>query len=165
MAWERMKPGTDADRTIAEREWKRRARLLVDENLGEPVAVALREQGWNAKAVGEFGLDGRDDQEVLGVAWRERRFLLTQDQDFLDNRRFPFHRNPGLIVLPKGSIDTEWTDALWTVLNTVGRYSAIFEKAKIVVNREHEITVYNQGEGRSRYRFDRRGGASEWIEE
>ena len=156
-----------AERAEADREqneWKRRARLLVDENLGERLAGFLRDHRWNAKSVGEFGLDGHDDNAVFALAWRERRFLLTQDRDFLDSRRFPFTRNPGLIVLPKDPIDDDWISALWAALQIVASQSAIFEKAKVVVNKEREFTTYNEGEGRSRYRIESNGTVFQWVD-
>ena len=40
--------------------------------------------------------------KVLAFAWKEQRILLTHDFDFLDDSRFPFQRNPGLVGLLGG---------------------------------------------------------------
>jgi predicted nuclease of predicted toxin-antitoxin system len=53
--------------------------------------------------VDDVGLSGRSGEEVLAFAWEEQRILLTHDFDFLDDSRFPFQRNPGLVVLPGGT--------------------------------------------------------------
>src|SRR5262249_3236699 len=85
----------------------KRARFLVDESLGVGVYEVLVRLGWNAKWAGEVGLLGRSDEEVLAYAWREDRIVLTHDTDFLDQRRFPSHRHPGVIVLPGAEGDED----------------------------------------------------------
>jgi len=55
--------------------------------------------------VGDVDLAGRDDTEVYAYAWRENRVQLTHDGDFLDDKKFPQHCNPGVIVLPGGGGD------------------------------------------------------------
>jgi len=64
------------------------ARFLVDENLGRDAVRVLKENGWNAKFVGEVNLAGKDDQAVFACAWKSKRVILTHDRDFLDNRKF-----------------------------------------------------------------------------
>lgn len=95
---------------FSEREWRqinselaifrKRVRFLVDENVPEDLVSVLRERGYNTKSVAECELKGRDDEEIFGLAYKENRVLVTQDKDFLDDRRFPIQRNPGLAVLP-----------------------------------------------------------------
>jgi len=53
--------------------------------------------------VGEVGVEGKSDEDVFAFGWRDDRINLTHDQDFLNDWRFPFHRNPGVIVLPGGN--------------------------------------------------------------
>ena len=79
---------------------KKKARFLVDHSLGIGVAQELRQAKWNTKEVGELGLARLSDESVYSLAWKERRILLTHDQDFWDDRRFPPERNPGVIILP-----------------------------------------------------------------
>jgi predicted nuclease of predicted toxin-antitoxin system len=76
------------------------SRFLVDENLGQKLAPSLRHLGYNATDTYTLKLNGRSDEAVFAAAWRERRMLLTKDRDFLDDRRFPRHRNAGVVVLP-----------------------------------------------------------------
>jgi len=54
----------------------------------------------NAIDVWRVGLNGRNDQAVFSFAWKTRRILLTHDDDFWDDRQFPEHRNPGVVILP-----------------------------------------------------------------
>jgi predicted nuclease of predicted toxin-antitoxin system len=69
------------------------------------VSTALREKKLNVKDVYEEGLEGRPDEDVMAFAWDTQRVLLTHDRDFLDDRKFPANRNPGVIVLLGGSGD------------------------------------------------------------
>ena len=93
--------------------WKR-VKFLVDENLGEGTAEVLSDLGFNAEFANDVGLSGRSDEDVLGYAWRKGRVLLSHDTDFLDDTRFPEHRNPGVIILPGGSGEDE---DLWGALH------------------------------------------------
>ena len=78
------------------RTFSKEARSLVDENTGPTIAAALRSLGWNARAANEVGLNGRSDEDLFAYAWRDDRIIVTQDHDFMDDRRFPPHRNPGV---------------------------------------------------------------------
>jgi predicted nuclease of predicted toxin-antitoxin system len=78
----------------------RRSRFLVDESLGTGVAEVLRYLRYNAKFGPDVGLKGKADPTVYAYAWREKRILLTHDKDYLNDREYPFNRNPGVIVLP-----------------------------------------------------------------
>jgi len=100
MSWRRVPDAPAREVEAFVKDFRRKARFLVDESLGASVAEVLRGQGWNARYVRELSLEGRSDEEVFARAWAEDRILLTHDTDFLDDRRFPPHRNPGVVVLP-----------------------------------------------------------------
>src|SRR5215469_3132633 len=102
MAWKELAPVTDKQTRDFSR-FKKKARFLVDESLGEGVARVLREDGWNAIFVSDVGLVSHSDEDVFAHAWKEDRIVLTHDHDFLDDRCFPPHRNAGVIVLPGAS--------------------------------------------------------------
>ena len=69
-------------------------------------STALREKKLNVKDLYEEGLEGRPDEDVpMAFAWDTQCVLLTHDRDFLDDRKFPANRNPGVIVLLGGSGD------------------------------------------------------------
>lgn len=46
--------------------------------------------------VGEVGLEGKSDEDVFAFGWRDDRITLTHGKDLLNDRRFPFHRDPGV---------------------------------------------------------------------
>lgn len=57
-------------------------RLLVDQNLARRVAVLLRDAGHDAVHVSERGLASADDDEILALAAREGRVVISEDTDF-----------------------------------------------------------------------------------
>lgn len=59
----------------------RKPKLLLDENIGVIVAESLRREGYDSVSIIETH-PGVPDQEVLGLARKERRILVTLDKDF-----------------------------------------------------------------------------------
>jgi predicted nuclease of predicted toxin-antitoxin system len=82
------------------RKFESKARFLVDESVGMDAVRLIQDRGWNVCYVDDVGLLGRSEKEILTFAWREQRILLTHNLEFLDDSRFPFRHNPGLVVLP-----------------------------------------------------------------
>ena len=103
MPWKRISTPSDKDLRELRVAYRGKVRLLVDENAGPEVAEFLRGGGFNVKYVGEFGLCGHPDEDVFAVAWREKRVLVTHDEDFLNDQRFPPNRNPGVIRIGPGA--------------------------------------------------------------
>lgn len=56
-------------------------KFLLDENIGSSVAHHLKEMGHDVIWVGE-DLQGLEDELILAKAFREKRILITLDQDF-----------------------------------------------------------------------------------
>lgn len=56
-------------------------KLLADENIGFRVIMPLRKQGFIIKSVLEIN-PGIDDIEVLSLANKENRIIITTDKDF-----------------------------------------------------------------------------------
>ena len=103
MVWKALQQPNAADLRDLKREFEGKARVLVDESMGERVAGILRERGVNAKYAAEFGLIGRSDEDVFAAAWADKRAIFTHDSDFMDDRRFPHHRNPGVVLIRPGA--------------------------------------------------------------
>ena len=153
------------------REFKRKNRFLVDESLGIDVARSLREKGYSGEFVGDVGLAGHSDEDIFAFAWRERRMLWTHDRDFLDDDRFPEHRNPGVVVLPGGDgNDQAMGVGIGTALSVFGAGPSIWEKTKSTVSPTGEMTIRrrNFDTGRTettRYRMTGRGYAEIWEDD
>ena len=74
-------------------------KIKVDENLPSRLVVGLRTLGHDVETVASEGLAGRSDQEVWVAAGHEERFLITQDLDFSDSRRYRPGTHPGLLLV------------------------------------------------------------------
>ena len=61
------------------KNFKGKARFLVDESVGMATAGLIRDRGWNVRYVDDVGLLGRSEKEILTFAWREQRILLTHN--------------------------------------------------------------------------------------
>lgn len=147
-----------------------RGRFVVDESLGEGVARVMKEAGWNVVFAPDVGLGGHSDEDVFAFAWKEDRILLTHDRDFLDNRRFPFNRNPGVVVMPGGDGKGDGlVNALREVLNLLGHFRRLFRNAKIEISEQGfwNVRQFDRAEGRHtqrRLRFGDHGKVWQWQE-
>ena len=73
--------------------------LKLDENLPAQLAVALRQLGHNVHTVPEENLVGHPAPAIWQAVQSERRFLITQDLDFSDVRRFQPGSHAGLLLV------------------------------------------------------------------
>ena len=141
MPWRRLEDRPDESQGLAKRKGKR-ARFLVDESLGKGVADLLKTKGWNVRFVPDCGLAGHSDEDVLAFAYREDRVLLTHDHDFLSDRAFPPHRNPGIVVLPGGDgHENALVNALAEALGVVGPLREEHRGTKVFIDKEGVWTV------------------------
>jgi len=74
-------------------------RIKLDENLPVRMARMLAECGHDVDTVHQEGLAGRRDKEIWEAAQQGRRFLVTQDLDFSDRRRFAPGTHCGLLLV------------------------------------------------------------------
>lgn len=74
-------------------------KIKLDENLPENLQAALAEQGHDVDTVRAEGLRGADDDTIWSAAQESGRFLITQDMDFSDLRRFVFGAHRGVMVV------------------------------------------------------------------
>ena len=163
MVWRQLPPNPEASDLF-----KKRTRLLIDESLGREVAIYLRSRGYSAVFTSDVGLSGRSDEEIFAYAWRHKRMLWTHDRDFLDNRWFPEHRNPGVVVLPGGSGDSDaMAVGLNVALTVFGSGPGIWSKTKSIVSPTGEITIRSRDANTgkitaTRYRLTARDNAEQW---
>ena len=74
-------------------------RVKLDENLPAALAAALQMLGHDTDTALDEGLNGSSDQKVWEAAQDAHRFLITQDLDFADIRRFPQGTHEGVLIL------------------------------------------------------------------
>ena len=114
-------------------------RFKLDENLPGLLIEVLREHGHGADTSPEEGLAGCRDDELWETVVKTGRFLLTQDLDFSDVRKFVPGTHPGLLLI---RLDHPSRIAL------VERVSQILQtedieswKGCLVVATEHKIRI------------------------
>jgi len=109
------------------------AHFLVDENVDPDLADWIDRSGiWKADHVRDVGLAGKDDKAVFAWAWKHKRWILTHDDDFLDDRLFPFHRTYGVMVLPGGQCElSALREAMADVLGILGYSAKLFPSVLI----------------------------------
>lgn len=151
--------------------FRKKARFLVDESLGREVATVLNDRKWNVKFVDEAGLCGRSDEDVMAFAWRDDRILLTHDRDFLDDRRFPPYRNPGVVILPGADgKEADLISALAGLLAIVGPFREGYRHSKVVISSDRIWTFIKRNNEtgameKTRLRIRKNGPTEIWVDE
>jgi predicted nuclease of predicted toxin-antitoxin system len=74
-------------------------RIKLDENLPQGLAQRLGVLGHDVHTAQQENLAGRNDAEIWRAVLREKRFLITQDLDFPDARRFAPGSHPGVLLV------------------------------------------------------------------
>jgi predicted nuclease of predicted toxin-antitoxin system len=74
-------------------------KIKLDENLPARLVSILSQLGHPTDTVFDEGLTGRADDTVWNAAQRSERFLITQDLDFSDIRRFQPGTHHGLLLV------------------------------------------------------------------
>lgn len=166
MPWTELQLPADGEMREFSSEFRGRARFLVDENAGDEVAEALKTMGFNTKTASELGLRGRDDNELFAAAWKRERIIITHDPDFLDDRTFPRHRNPGVVVIRPGSDgrnDEGLIRCLLLTARLVGENASWLRGKKVEFTSSETLTISSK-EGKARYRWRRHSNPEIWEE-
>jgi predicted nuclease of predicted toxin-antitoxin system len=74
-------------------------RIKLDENLPIRLSPLLRTLGHEVSTVEDEGLSGKADFDIWQAAQAEARFLITQDLDFSDVRRFAPGTHHGILLV------------------------------------------------------------------
>lgn len=74
-------------------------KIKLDENLPANLVDMLRSLGHDTDTAPSEGLAGKDDDAVWDAAQATGRFLITQDLDFSDVRRFAPGTHHGLLLI------------------------------------------------------------------
>jgi predicted nuclease of predicted toxin-antitoxin system len=164
MPWKELDEPTKDDKRELDLRYRGKARFLVDENAGISVAKILQGFGYNAKFAADLGLLGRSDEDVLAAAWKDGRIVITHDADFLDNYRFPPHRNPGVILVRAGSDghdDDGLVRCLAKAVLLAGENATWFQGKKLDFSSAEALTITSQS-GHARYLWRKHGMPMIW---
>lgn len=74
-------------------------KIKLDENLPARLVRLLAELGHDTDTVPQEGLTGRPDSDIWTASQTTERFLITQDLDFSDIRRFAPGTHHGLLLV------------------------------------------------------------------
>lgn len=74
-------------------------RIKLDENLPVRLSPLLKTLGHDVSTVDDEGLRGKPDLDIWHASQREGRFLITQDLDFSDLRRFTPGTHRGILLV------------------------------------------------------------------
>lgn len=74
-------------------------KVKLDENLPARLVLLLAELGHDTDTVPHEGFTGRPDADIWAAAQTAERFLITQDLDFSDIRRFAPGSHHGLLLV------------------------------------------------------------------
>ena len=74
-------------------------KIKLDENIPARVAEALLRLGHDVQTARDENLAGKPDAALWEAVQAEKRFLITQDLDFADVRRYAPGRHAGLLIL------------------------------------------------------------------
>ena len=114
-------------------------KIKLDENLPARLVGALTRLGHDVDTVAQEGLAGNQDALIWSAAQETERFLLTQDLDFSDIRRFQPGTHHGLLLV---RFHDPGRDALFHRLLAVFHTEAVEDwQGCFVVVTEHKIRV------------------------
>ncbi|MGB9203284.1 MAG: DUF5615 family PIN-like protein [Terriglobales bacterium] len=82
-------------------------RIKLDENLPARLAGILSDLGHDVDTVPQESLSGKSDLEIWDAAQQDTRFLITQDLDFSDTRRFIPGTHFGVLLVRLRTPDRE----------------------------------------------------------
>lgn len=114
-------------------------RIKLDENLPASLASALTALAHEVHTVAEEDLSGSKDHELWEAAQQESLFLITQDLDFSDARKFAPGTHSGILLVRLRSPDRS---------SLIQRIKQVFSQEEVahwsgcfVVVSEHKVRV------------------------
>jgi predicted nuclease of predicted toxin-antitoxin system len=73
--------------------------FLIDEDMPRSTVKELIKVGYQALDVRDIGLRGQSDKRIFAYSQKHKMVLLSADQGFANNIRFPIGSHNGIIVL------------------------------------------------------------------
>jgi predicted nuclease of predicted toxin-antitoxin system len=102
MSWQDLN-FSDEEMSEYVKEFKAKARFYLDEPVSQAVREMLEQQGYKVFTARDFSMTGRADEDHAALCWREGMILVSTGKDFLERRKLPDNRNPGVVVLAVGN--------------------------------------------------------------
>jgi predicted nuclease of predicted toxin-antitoxin system len=83
--------------------------IIADENIHDEVVNFLRKESLRVESIKERNLRGSSDQQIIALAEREGKVILTHDADFGRIMHLSQIVHTGIIFLRPGHIDFNFT--------------------------------------------------------
>ena len=74
-------------------------KFLTDENISPSLVKTLRNKKYDVKDIKEEKLFGTSDTEILKLAYKENRVIITHDKDFANLLGYSLIKHKGVILL------------------------------------------------------------------
>ena len=145
--WKKLPPVSKPE--LADLRGSRKIRLYADEDVEEEVVELFRDNGVNITSARELGHRGKPDSFQAAQAFKEKRFLLTKNtKHYLDDRKVPFTRLHGVIVIERDiSGTTSYIQSILHVFDLIP-YGQIYEGMKICSSSEGMIFRFIDSDGK-----------------
>jgi len=91
---------------------KRLGKLLLDQGLAPMAARLLRDAGWDAIQVSEWGLDHAEDASILAFALQDGWACVTLDHDFHSHLALTSAGGPSVVFIRLEGLDSRGQAAL-----------------------------------------------------
>jgi len=73
-------------------------KFVIDEDMPRSTAKVLRSKGYEALDARDYGLRGKNDEEVFNFAQKEKAVILTGDLGFGNLLHFPVGSHSGIVI-------------------------------------------------------------------
>jgi predicted nuclease of predicted toxin-antitoxin system len=115
-------------------------RFLLDQSAEARIGVVLSSQGHDATRIGRDHPPGLPDDEVLAIAVRENRILITNDRDFGDLIFRQHHPHCGVIYF-RFPLDTTADQKIASLLELLSTHAHDFDKYLTVTPRGVRVRI------------------------
>lgn len=165
MSWKKLQI-TKSELSDLKNAFRKRARLYIDENIEEEITEALKTLGWNIKTYKDFSLAGHPDENHFAKAKQLNRILITQDDDYWDNRRFPIDKHPGVIILQYQNTKTV-VQGIRFIADVIVPFAEIWHSSKVKIKGE-QVIVFSKNTDKgtwetTKYKLDKNGTPFIWC--
>lgn len=163
--WKKLPPLSKEE--LADLHGLRKIRLYADEDIEEEVVELFRDNGVNITSARELGHRGKPDSFQAARAFKDKRFLLTKNaKHYLDDRKVPFTRLHGVIVIEGDMSDTNsYLQSISRVFDLIP-YGQIYEGMKIRTSSKGSILRFINYAGKMTTMKTKREGEDtyEWVD-
>jgi predicted nuclease of predicted toxin-antitoxin system len=119
-------------------------KFLLNENISPKTAKFLRLQGFNVKSLIEEKIRRLTDEEVVKLAIKEKRTIITFDKDYSETYYFLFNKKVSIIVLNLVNQTVENVNSilkLFLEAHKLTPKSKKFKNKLIILSEKEEIIV------------------------